>query len=53
MLQDKLPYREQTAADYDARQKRRILRGLRRRAEQLGYQLIDAKTGELLGAAVS
>jgi len=53
MLQDKLPYREQTAADYDARQKRRILRGLRRRAEQFGYQLIDAKTGELLGAAVS
>jgi transposase len=53
LLKDKLPYREQTAADYDARQKRRILRGLRRRAEQLGYRLIDTETGELLGAAVS
>jgi transposase len=53
MLRDKLAYREQSAADYDARQRNRILRNLRKRAESLGFQLIDRATGELLGASVS
>ncbi len=53
MLRDKRPYREQTAVDYDAVQRRRILRHLRKRAESLGFQLVDRATGELLGATVS
>ena len=53
MLRDWLPYREQTAAHYDARQKHRLLRSLRKRAERLGYRLVDAATGELLEAPVS
>jgi transposase len=53
MLRDKRPYREQTAADYDAGQRMRVLRHLRKRAESLGFQLIDRATGELFGAAVS
>ena len=52
-LRDKRPYREQSAGDYDARQRSRILRHLRRRAESLGFQLVDRATGELLGAPVS
>ena len=52
MLREKRPYREQTAADYDARQRPRILRSLRKRAEALGFQLIDRATGELLGVPV-
>ena len=52
-LRDKRPYREQSASDYDARQRSRILRHLRKRAESLGFQLIDRTTGELLGAPVS
>ena len=52
-LRDKRPYREQSAGDYDARQRSRILRHLRKRAESLGFQLVDRATGELLGAPVS
>ncbi len=52
-LRDKRPYREQTAGDYDAVQRSRILRHLRKRAESLGFQLLDRTTGELLGALVS
>jgi len=53
MFRDKRPYLEQTAADYDVVQRSRILRHLRKRAESLGFQLVDRATGELLGAAVS
>src|SRR3972149_6103239 len=49
MLRDKRPYREQTAADYDAGQRMRVLRHLRKRAESLGFPLIDRATGELFG----
>jgi transposase len=52
-LRDKRPYREQSARDYDARQRSRILRHLRKRAESLGFQLVNRDTGELLGAPVS
>ena len=45
MLRDGVPYREQTAADYDHLQRARILRGLRRRATALGFELVDAQTG--------
>jgi len=53
MLRDKKPYREQSADDYTAKQRSRVLRHLRKRAESLGFQLVDRATGELLGAAVS
>lgn len=53
MLRDRQPYREQSAEDYAARQRSRTLRHLRRRAESLGFQLVDRDTGEILGATVA
>ena len=53
LLKEKAPYRHQTAAQYDSRQRGRILRNLRMRAKNLGYGLLDLETGELLGGAVS
>lgn len=52
-LREKRPYREQTAADYDLRQRTRVLRHLRKRAESLGFHLLDRATGEILSAPVS
>ena len=45
MLRDKMNYREPTAADYDEQQRSRILRGLRRRAASLGFEIVDTSTG--------
>ena len=45
MLRDHIPYHELSAADYDALQRSRILRGLRRRATSLGFELVDTQTG--------
>ena len=45
MLRDRIPYHELSAADYDQLQRSRILRGLRRRATSLGFELVDTQTG--------
>ena len=45
MLRDGLLYREGSAADYDRQQRSRILRGLRKRAASLGFDLVDTQTG--------
>jgi transposase len=45
MLRDRMPYREMSSADYDQQQRSRILRGLRKRAASLGFELVDTSTG--------
>jgi transposase len=45
MLRYKIHYREPSAADYDRQQRTRILRGLRKRAASLGFELVDTRTG--------
>ena len=45
MLKYKMPYHEPSAAEYDKRQHTRILRGLRKRAKSIGFDLVDASTG--------
>jgi transposase len=45
MLRDKLPYHERSATDYDRQQRSRILRGLRKRAASLGFELVETRTG--------
>jgi hypothetical protein len=45
--------RRQGDGDHRTRQNHRFLRSLRKRAERLGYRLVDAATGELLEAPVS
>ncbi len=46
-------YQDPGAAAYDARDRTRVLRHLRQRAENLGFTLVDLKTGELAEGAVS
>jgi transposase len=45
MLRYHMPYREMSTADYDEQQRSRILRGLRKRAASLGFELVDTSTG--------
>jgi hypothetical protein len=45
MLRYRTPYHEPSAADYDRQQRSRILRGLRKRASSLGFELVDTSTG--------
>jgi len=45
MLRYHMPYREMSTADYDQLQRSRILRGLRKRAASLGFELVDTTTG--------
>jgi transposase len=45
MLRDKMNYQEPSAANYDQQQRSRILRGLRRRAHSLGFEIVDTSTG--------
>ena len=45
MLRYKMTYREPSAADYDRQQRARIVRGLRKRAASLGFELVDTRTG--------
>jgi len=45
MLRDKMAYQETSVADYDQQQRSRILRGLRKRAHSLGFEIIDTRTG--------
>ena len=48
-----LVYRDPGAHTYTARQRTRILRRLRHRADTLGFAFVNRDTGELLGATVS
>jgi transposase len=48
MLRDCAPYREQSAAVYDERHRKRVLHGLRRRAQSLGFDLVQTDTGLVL-----
>ena len=41
------------AAEYDARDRARVLRRLRQRAETLGFALVNLKTGEVAEGTVS
>jgi transposase len=52
-LAGKLVYHDPGAHAYDAQQRSRTLRHLRRRAESLGFSLVNRHTGELLEGAVS
>ena len=45
MLKYNMPYEQTSAAEYDERQRTRILRGLRKRATSLGFELVEASTG--------
>lgn len=45
MLRDRTPYRDQPAAQYDERHRLRVLNGLRKRAQSLGFDLVQADTG--------
>ena len=48
MLRDCTPYREQSAAVYDERHRKRVLHGLRKRAQSLGFDLVQTDTGLVL-----
>ena len=48
-LRDKLVYSEQSAASYVGSQRKRMLRGLRKRAKSLGCKLVDTSTGLAMG----
>lgn len=48
MLRDRSPYREQPAAVYDERHRKRVLHGLRKRAQSLGFDLVQTDTGLVL-----
>jgi len=48
MLRDSTPYREQSAAVYDQRQRKRALHGLRKRAQSLGFDLVQIDSGLVL-----
>ncbi len=52
-LKEGLVYADPGAAEYDARDRTRVLRRLRQRAENLGFTLVDLKTGELAEGAAS
>ena len=48
-----LVYRDPGADTYTARQRSRLLRRLRHRADTLGFTLVNRQTGEVLGETVS
>jgi hypothetical protein len=52
-LKGELVYRDSGADAYDAQQRTRLLRRLRRRAAILGFDLVSRETGEVLRACVS
>lgn len=51
-LQGDLVYRDVGADGYDAQQRDRVLRQLRRRAAHLGFELVNRHTGETLETAI-
>lgn len=50
MLNGKLVYQDPGAAAYDAQQRERALRTLRKRATHLGFGLVDLSTGEVMSS---
>ena len=52
-LKDGLVYRDPGAEAYDAQHRTHVLRRLRQRAENLGFALVDLKTGEVTDGTVS
>jgi transposase len=52
-LKGELVYRDVGADGYDAQQRARAVNQLRRRAANLGFELLNPQTGEILHAAVS
>ena len=48
MLRDHTPYRDQPAALYDERHRKRALIGLRKRAQSLGFDLVQIDSGLVL-----
>ena len=52
-LKDGLVYRDPGAEAYDAQHRTHVIRRLRQRAENLGFALVDLKTGEVAGGTVS
>jgi transposase len=52
-LKDGLVYRDPGADAYDAQHRTHVLRRLRQRAENLGFALVDLKTGEVADGTVS
>ena len=48
-----LLYRDPGADTYTARQRTRLLRRLKQRADTLGFALVNRETGEVIGATVS
>ena len=53
VLKGDLDYRDPGADSYEAHHRTRTLKNLRKRVRQLGFDLIDRETGELLQGAVS
>ena len=52
-LKGELVYRDIGADGYDTQQRTRVLRQLRRRAANLGYELVNPQTGEIFDGAVT
>ena len=52
-LKDGLVYRDPGAEAYDAHHRTHVLRRLRQRAENLGFELVNRETGEVVDGAVS
>jgi transposase len=52
-LKDGLVYRDPGAEAYDAQHRTHVLRRLRQRAENLGFALVDLKTGAVADGTVS
>ena len=52
-LKDGLVYRDPGAEAYDAHHRTHVLRRLRQRAENLGFELVNRETGEVIQGAVS
>ena len=52
-LNGTLVYHDPGANTYNARQRARLLRRLRQRADTLGFTLVNRQTGEMLGVSVS
>lgn len=53
MLKGELVYADPGASAYDTQHRTRVLHGLRKRAAQMGFGLVDLETGEVIQAAVS
>jgi hypothetical protein len=53
VLRGDFDYRDPGAQAYDAQHRTRVLRNLRKRAKDLGFDLVNLETGELLPGTVS